>query len=163
MEHFEGNATVTEIRNSVLTRRVPTEVCMKIIPIEEMRRAGWGDWQLIDGVLQVRAVEMPEIMSSHLILLHEYREAVRCIRDGISEKQVDRWDDEHHSLPGVDEPGDLPGCPYRPQHHDAMVIEQVACGQDGLDWYAHNNSEPVRRPHGERHHYERNLREKEPA
>jgi hypothetical protein len=121
-----------------------TKLNMQIIPRSQMRTeyaTGWGDyWLDEDGVLQVRAVEMPNLMWSHYILLHEYMEAVRCYRDGISLESIEAWDLSH---PEADDPGSLPGCPYWKHHAFSMMLENIACIQDGHDWDEYNNSSPI--------------------
>lgn len=112
-----------------------TKLNMQIIPREQMReqyREGWGDYWLDDqGVLQVRAIELPNLMFSHYILLHEYMEAVRCYRDGISLESIEEWDAKN-SL--SDDPGSLPGCPYGKHHIASEFLEQIVCFQDGYAW-----------------------------
>ena len=119
-------------------------ICMRIIPKGCMRsqyQNSWGDyWVDEKGILQIRAVEMPDLMFSHYVLLHEYMEAVRCYRDGISLADIEKWDADHadHSDPGC-----LPGAPYHIHHGDSMTLERIACMQDGYTWAEYDNSTPV--------------------
>jgi hypothetical protein len=120
------------------------DIHMAIVPKGCMRpqyQDGWGDYWIDEkGVLQIRAVEMPDLMYSHYILLHEYLEAVRCIRDGISLESIERFDALHSDH---DDPGTLPDAPYRAQHMASMMLEMVACLQDGYTWDEYDNAEPV--------------------
>jgi hypothetical protein len=117
---------------------------IRIIPKEEMRPAyqdGWGDyWIDDDGILQIRAVLMPNVMFSHYIILHEYMEAIRCYRDGISLESIEKWDIEH---PDHDDPGSMPDAPYHKHHMNSLMIEAVACLQDGYTWNEYDDTEPV--------------------
>lgn len=121
-----------------------THVHMRIIPKGCMRTEyaeGWGDyWVDEKGILQVRAVEMPDLMFSHYILLHEYMEAVRCYRDGISLESIEKWDADHSDH---DDPGSLPGAPYHDHHEASLMLEKIACMQDGHKWEVYDNTEPV--------------------
>jgi len=120
-----------------------TKVNMRIIPKGCMRAAytdGWGDyWVDEKGILQIRAVEFENFMFSHYVLLHEYLEAVRCYRDGITLGAIEQWDADH---PDDDDPGHLDGCPYRKHHQLSETLERVACAQDGFDWDQYDNSLP---------------------
>jgi hypothetical protein len=120
------------------------DVHMAIIPKGVMRPQyadSWGDYWLDEyGVLQIRAVEMPDLMFSHYILIHEYLEAVRCIRDGISLESIEKWDADHSDH---DDPGCIPGATYGVQHGDSMTIERILCMQDGYKWADYADSEPV--------------------
>ena len=65
--------------------------------------------------------------------VHELVEAVLCINDGVSQKDVDAFD---FSLPKnlEDEPGDLPDAPYANQHCIATGIERLLIACFGLQW-----------------------------
>ena len=114
------------------------KVHMEIIPASKMRpksSGGWGDyWLDADGVLQIRAVEFPDLMFSHYVLLHEYMEAVRCARDGVDYAAIDKWDAEHPITEAEPEPGEIEGAPYFVQHAQSMALERLACEQDGKDF-----------------------------
>ena len=121
-----------------------TKVHMQIIPkgcMREQYQDGWGDyWVDENNVLQIRAVLMPDLMFSHYILLHEYFEAIRCYRDGISLESIAKWDAEH---PDDDDPGSLAGCPYKSHHDNSLMLERLACLQDGFTWEEYDNTLPI--------------------
>lgn len=101
----------------------------------------WGDYWVDErGILQIRAVKMHQPMFSYYILLHEFMEAVRCLKEGISLESIEKWDIEH---PDHDDPGILHDAPYHKQHIESIFLEQLACLQDGLDWKEYNESVPV--------------------
>ena len=114
---------------------------MRIIPKGCMRDGyAWGDsWVDEHGILQIRAVEFAIIFFSYYILLHEYLEAIRCYRDGISLESIEKWDFDHADH---DDPGCLPGAPYHLHHGDSMTIERIAVLQDGYTWDEYRNAEP---------------------
>ena len=117
---------------------------MQIIPkgcMREQYQDGWGDYWVDEyDVLQIRAVLMPDLMFSHYILLHEYLEAIRCYRDGISLESIEKWDAEH---PDDDDPGSLKGCLYKSHHDNSLMLERLACLQDGYTWEQYDNTSPV--------------------
>jgi hypothetical protein len=117
---------------------------MRIIPKGVMRnqyRESLGDYFLDEkGTLQIRAVEMPDLMYSHYILLHEYMEAIRCYRAGISLESIERWDASHADS---DDPGSLKGAPYKREHDQSLTLERIACMQDGYEWQDYDDAEPV--------------------
>ena len=117
---------------------------MRIIPkgcMREQYRDGLGDyWVDEHGILQIRAVEMPNLMYSHYILLHEYMEAVRCYRAGISLESIEKWDADHSDH---DDPGSLKCAPYHRQHMDSLTLERIACMQDGFDFEEYDTTQPV--------------------
>ena len=121
-----------------------TNVNMMIIPKGCMRpqyRDSWGDyWVDEKGILQIRAVEMPDLMFSHYILEHEYHEAIRCYRDGISLESIEKWDADHE---GHDDPGSLTDAPYHTHHMNALMKERLSCLMDGVDFEEYGNTEPV--------------------
>lgn len=117
---------------------------MRIIPRGCMREAykdGWGDYWVDErDTLQIRAVEMPDLMFSHYILLHEYLEAIRCYRDGISLESIEKWDADHADHP---DPGSIPGAPYHKHHMASLMVEQIVCMQDGHEWEEYDNAMPI--------------------
>ena len=117
---------------------------MRIIPRGCMRPSyanSLGDyWVDEHGILQIRAVEMPDLMFSHYILVYEYFEAIRCYRDGVSLESIEKWDADH---PDDDDPGSLEGCPYKTYHDNSLMLERLACLQDGYTWEEYDNTLPV--------------------
>ena len=120
------------------------DIHMAIIPKGCMRpqyAESWGDYWIDEkGVLQIRAVEMPNPMFSHYILEHEYHEAIRCIRDGISLESIERFDALHADH---EDPGQLITAPYHKHHMNGMMKERLSCLMDGVDFGDYDNSEPV--------------------
>jgi hypothetical protein len=117
---------------------------MRIIPKGVMRDSyanSLGDyWVDEHDILQIRAVEMPDLMFSHYILLHEYMEAVRCYKEGISLESIEKWDADHTDH---DDPVSLRGAPYHKQHEQSLTLERIACMQDGYEWDVYDSTEPV--------------------
>jgi hypothetical protein len=59
-----------------------------------------------------------------------------CQKAGITAKMVDDWDFSH---PDAEDPGSLPGCPYRKQHMAAMKISRLAVKLMGHKWSDYDN------------------------
>jgi hypothetical protein len=67
--------------------------------------------------------------------LHELVESFLCLKDGVSEESVTKFDVEH---PELEEPGDHPDAPYHKQHMVATQVERTVCEATGIDWDEHN-------------------------
>lgn len=107
---------------------------IEFIPAASMRVPGVGDWFHVGETLYIRAIEGPD---AFLIALHELVEAVLCEKHGVSQADVDAFDDkfagENH--PQDDEPGDDPRAPYRTEHRDACIIEFLMARLLGISDY----------------------------
>lgn len=109
------------------------------------QEANAGDWFVNrDGDLVIRVIGADfGDAGTFLFALHELIEAKLCQVRGIGQEVVDAFDrraaagptdpDYPHSLDG--EPGDLPGCPYRKEHREAMLIEHLMAKFLGIDDY----------------------------
>jgi hypothetical protein len=101
------------------------------IPHEHQRYDTAGDWFVKDGLLHIRPSSLSDDRHTFLLGLHELVEAVLCLKCGITQDQVDEWDETHKDLP---EPGDSSAAPYHRQHVIASVVEQLAAELLGVDW-----------------------------
>lgn len=104
------------------------QVNIEVIPHGKHREeAGetFGDWWFDeDEVLQIRvSAEAPYELIEGLIV-HELIEAMLCQAHGVGTRQVDEWDTKMQDHPWQ-EPGDLPGCPYRKEHTFAFIMEKM--------------------------------------
>lgn len=100
-------------------------------PYKDMRYPTAGDWQWRGNTLVITVAQMPDPRYEQLLAFHELSEAWMCKHDGVSEKDVDKWDMAH---PDADEPGDLPGAPYGPQHKAATESERWFADKLGVNW-----------------------------
>jgi len=102
------------------------------------QEASGGDWFVNpEGDLVIRVIgetlDDPEVF---LFAFHELVEAKLCEAHGVSQKRVDAFDLQAQSyLPPDREPGDLPECPYRKEHRQAMLCEHLLANFLGLDGY----------------------------
>jgi hypothetical protein len=108
------------------------DIHIKVVSKEEIKlRKGftgadwwWDYW----GNLQIRIEKMEKPEYEKALSIHELLEAMHCQLLGITEKQVDEFDEvfekEHPDKHGL-EAGDAPGCPYAAPHSFATAPERV--------------------------------------
>jgi hypothetical protein len=102
---------------------------IRFIPKSEMRPGidGWGDWYWVKDTLHIRSLSDEPECDPFLVAFHELAEAWLCRDKGISVEDVDAFD-AAFVAPDDDpdaEPGDHPDSPYRVQHRQAMMIENL--------------------------------------
>jgi len=100
------------------------------IPHRLQRYDTVGDWYDHSGVLHFCVSNMTPDMEMET-LFHEMFEWYLCQKEGITAAMVDKWDFSH---PDSDDPGSLPGCPYKKQHKAAMKISKLAVKLMGYSW-----------------------------
>lgn len=115
----------------------------------EPHRCGYstaGDWWVDeDGVLQIRVSNLNHERSEHAIIVHEYAEAIQCLRTGVTDLQICEFDRKFeaereqglHSEAA--EPGDDPRAPYREEHQGATHVERAMCHALDLSWNEHQS------------------------
>lgn len=102
-----------------------------------MRYVTTGDWEILGDhvILPVVDYGMRED-NAFLVALHELVESFLCIKAGIKEEDVSKFDIENCDL---EEPGDSSLAPYHEQHKVATQVEKIVCEALGLDWNEHND------------------------
>ena len=117
------------------------QIIIRRVPQEEQRYETLGDWFYDDtGTLLIKATAEDED-GAFLIALHELVEAWLCRKAGVSQQQVDEFDNDwtgvhpEYPLESDEEPGDDSGAPYRKQHRFAMIIEHLMARELGIDNY----------------------------
>lgn len=114
---------------------------VEAIPHKNQRYETCGDWQFLPNGLHVSVSDTGDRMSNMLVALHEIVEAILCEANGVSEKDVDRFDMEYEAKrtdSSLDEPGDEPSSPYHKQHKVADLVERMVALQAGVNWEEHN-------------------------
>jgi hypothetical protein len=110
-----------------------------VIPESEQRKEVNGaDWFFdAAGDLQVRVSPMSDWRYEMALALHEAFEALLCKNNGVSQKDVDKFD-MAYDLAHPDEPdlnaGDEPDAPYCVEHNYATVVDRLFIGACGLKW-----------------------------
>ena len=108
---------------------------VNVIPHNSQRYNTCGDWQFDDktNTLFVDVSETNVEAYNFLIAIHELIEAYLCIRDGISQELVDKFDQGVGA--SLDEPGNDIRAPYHKQHGIASGVERMLAGHMGVDWH----------------------------
>jgi hypothetical protein len=114
-------------------------IIIKTIPPTEMREGVDGaDWYVdAAGDLQVRICPMSDPRMEMALKLHEAFEAILCLHDGVTVKQVDEFDRQYdldHPDETDCEAGDDPEAPYAKQHSLATAVERIYTAHVGLNW-----------------------------
>jgi len=101
-----------------------------------MRYVTSGDWEIIGDLVSITVADYGmKDENAFLVALHELVESYLCLKDGVSDESVTKFDIENPDLP---EPGDSPDAPYHKQHAVATFVERVVCGALGINWDEHN-------------------------
>lgn len=110
---------------------------IEVIPHEQQRYETVGDWRWNEGDLTISVSNTSNWKYEALVAVHELCEVLMCKNDGVSQEDVDEFDQayEAHRKPNDDsEPGDDPAAPYRKQHFIATNIERILAVALGVDW-----------------------------
>lgn len=110
---------------------------IEVINHKDHRYPTCGDWFERDGVLHIRVSKLSNWRYEFLIAVHELIEVMLCRHDGVTEKQVDRFDIayEKRRKKGDDsEPGDSPRAPYVKHHCLATGFERILAALLGVKW-----------------------------
>lgn len=105
---------------------------MKVIP------HNWQDYNTVGNYFttsdDIRVIFVSDLLNpnyEYLIFLHEMVEQYLCFKNGIQEKDIDKFDMEH---PELDEPGNNPKAPYFKQHAFATEIEAKMSVALEINW-----------------------------
>jgi len=82
-----------------------------------------GDWYERDNIIYITVASEMDAKSAYAVAVHELFEKLKCDEDGVTEKQVDKWDTDHQD--SDEECGDMKGCPYGKQHKLATKLEKL--------------------------------------
>lgn len=109
------------------------------IPHDQQRYPTCGDWQFVDGTLQIRVSDMNDDRYEFLVGIHEAIEAFLALnRLGAAvEKSLDDFDmqyEKDRKDGDTSEPGDDIRCPVYVEHQIATGIERILAAQLGVDW-----------------------------
>jgi hypothetical protein len=117
------------------------KISIHVIDHQSQRYETAGDWQLYPGsvdeegdYLTIRASRLkddPNNFFALAVAYHELGEALGCIANGVTQKQVDDFD---LKFKGKGEPGDDPKSPYQLYHGFATACERILIGAMGLSW-----------------------------
>ena len=118
------------------------KITIEIIDHLEQRYPTVGDWQITPDGLRITVSKLGDFFEESCVGVHELVEALICIKRGISQFDVDKFDMEFEKkrLAGnLDEPGDSPDAPYKKEHFFATNIERLLTAELGIDWKTYND------------------------
>jgi hypothetical protein len=105
---------------------------IEIISATGMRYRTVGDWFYTnEGFLTIQVADTGDWKYNILVAIHELIEVVLCKNDGITAKQVDKFDLAHQD---DEDPGTHPKAPYGKQHLIAMGVEMTLAALMGVKW-----------------------------
>ena len=110
------------------------KILIEVIPHNEQRLGGEGDWIWEGENLRVRVSDMKDWKYNFLLARHEMDEAVLCRNAGITTDMVDQ---DELKAGDNDDPDSLTGYPgscYQQQHNDALVAEWIMARNLGVKW-----------------------------
>lgn len=107
-------------------------VIINTIPPEKARYRTVGDWRWESpGVLAIDVCNSGNWIYNLLVAIHELCEVFLCTAQGVTQKQVDRFDFAHQD---DDDPGEHPKAPYHFQHMASMSIEMMLATLLKVKW-----------------------------
>lgn len=113
----------------------------KVISHSEQRYPTCGDWYWNEDTLEVRVSDMGHPWYEWFVGCHEIDEAMLCMKMGITEKEITKFDTafeslrkEYPELIGTQEPGDMSSAPYHQEHLIATSMEIDRVENFDEDW-----------------------------
>lgn len=107
-------------------------VSIDFLPPKMMRYRTVGDWFFSQpGYLRIQIADSGSWIYNMLVAIHELCEVFLCTAEGITQKQVDRFDFAHQH---DDDPGEHPKAPYHRMHMLAMSVEMSLAVFLGVSW-----------------------------
>jgi hypothetical protein len=97
-----------------------------------------GDWQFTSpGFLLIEVADSGNWIYNMLVAIHELCEVFLCTAQGVTQKQVDRFDFAHQD---DDDPGEHPKAPYHFQHMTAMAVEMLLAVALKVKWRTYSDA-----------------------
>lgn len=98
-----------------------------------------GNWTFLPDdqdpdMLIIHVSSMGDLDMQISCAIHELIEARRCLKDGVSQDDVTRFDEKCLMENREGEPGDAEDSPYRRQHEIATDVERVVADALDLNW-----------------------------
>lgn len=113
---------------------------VRIIPHVGQRYPTVGDWIFRGKTLHITVSYMGNNILETLVAIHEYIEAIACLRDKIGEREVTAFDmvfeewRKQGQVAALAEPGNDTRAPYFKQHQMATEVEKLAAKLLGVNW-----------------------------
>lgn len=124
-------------------------VVIEVIPHNEQRYDTLGDWQVKEGEVVIKVSDVGNWLYSWLVAVHELVEVMLCLKDGVRQVDVDRFDIEYEKQGQATglapcgcrytgEPGSDKHAPYHEQHKVAEAVERLILRRLGISWREYN-------------------------
>lgn len=114
------------------------KIIIETVDHADQRYPTVGDWYYgPDAAWHIRVSNMSNWKHELCVAVHELCEMGMCVSDGISQTEVDQFDQRYEAnRPRGDfsEPGDCGAAPYYRQHSIASGIERVLATELKVDW-----------------------------
>lgn len=111
------------------------------MPQSRIRSEQAGDWWYFgENCFTIHVLETLSPEDQFRVAMHELTEAYLCRKNGTSDEQVSRFDDQYEAERKegkhgeYDEPGDDPRAPYREEHSAATHVERAVCHVLDISW-----------------------------
>lgn len=126
------------------TSRLPftfPPVIIRAIEPRAQRYATVGDWQNNEGLNTTIDVSKTGVGDyDFLLALHEFVEWYLCFRSGVTQEEVDDFDQHFEATNQDGEPGDDARAPYHMQHQFAEIVERLAAHHMGVNWSVYEDA-----------------------
>jgi hypothetical protein len=122
-------------------------ISIRAIPHSQQRYETVGDWRfettIQDGEhLIIHVSKMSDWRYEFLVVVHELIEVFLCRHEGITQKQVDKFDmtyEKKRAEGDTSEPGDAKHAPYKSQHCIATGVERILAAVLGVCWKTYDD------------------------
>lgn len=113
-------------------------VKIETVSPKEMRYRTVGDWFFTGpGCLTIQVADTKNWVYNMLVAVHELIEVICCQIEGVTEKQIDKFDLAHQD---DEDPGTHPKAPYHDEHVTAMGIEMILAARAGVKWRVYEDA-----------------------
>ena len=110
-------------------------IIISSIPHEEQIYPTCGDYHETEDEIHIVVSDMGDEQLEHLVIIHELTEVILMRARGIPLQASTDFDLEVESTgKDVDEPGDLPDCPYGREHNFATAVERMVGAALNIKW-----------------------------
>lgn len=113
------------------------KIKIETIPHDDQRYNTIGDWIPTKEGMDIKVSKLCNQDYEFLIVLHELIEGYICMKRGISDADVTKFD---MYWKGHGEPGDSKAAPYHREHKLATSIEKRISKELGVNWFEYEKT-----------------------
>lgn len=118
------------------------KIIIETVPHDEQRYPTVGDWFWLDNILHIVVSDLGNFEMEAAVAVHELIEVLLCRHRGISQSEVDNFDEEYEARRpegDISEPGDSPTAPYHKEHCFATGVERLLISELDIPWQQYDN------------------------